>query len=309
MIPPWTPPLFFSDVTFILLLQKLCANVPSRFVVFKKVSGGLAVGDNETKAEGRLKTSILALEEPGVSFGAMSNLVSGVLNGKKMQSTPALPNIKTRTKKLEESERTKRDRKKDQARQRSAEDKKSPPVQQTFAANDGTKEGRRLERERRRAEHNADNDNVPKTPEEIAEMEKRRRQRMEEEAAKWNIGVDDSSEEGGGSIEEDGGGVLPPVLPLPTQPRTRRLSMDGRPTGSSSVTSSPPSLFASHTLVLLVGEEGPSSSPTATSPPSRAAAAPPPSLLPVEVPTTMPRREGSVMIDGACHGGLWFCMF
>ena len=205
MIPPWTPPPFFSDVIFILLLQKLCANVPSRFVVFKKVSGGLAVGDNETKAEGRLKTSILALEEPGVSFGAMSNLVSGVLNGKKMQSTPALPNIKTRTKKLEESERTKRDRKKDQARQRSAEDKKSPPVQQTFAANDGTKEGRRLERERRRAEHNADNDNVPKTPEEIAEMEKRRRQRMEEEAAKWNIGVDDSSEEGGESIEEEEG--------------------------------------------------------------------------------------------------------
>ncbi len=31
---------------------------------------------------------------------------------------------------------------------------------------------------------------------------------MEEEAAKWNIGVDDSSEEGGESIEEEeGGGV------------------------------------------------------------------------------------------------------
>ena len=173
-------------------------------MVFKKISGGLAVGDNETKAEGRLKTSILALEEPGVSFGAISNLVSGVLNGKKMQSIPALPNIKTRTKKLEESERLKRDRKKDQARQKSTEDKRPPPVQ-TFAANDGTKEGRRLERERRRAEHNAENDNVPKTPEEIAEMEKRRRQRMEEEAAKWNIGVDDSSEEGGESIEEEGG--------------------------------------------------------------------------------------------------------
>ena len=119
--------------------------------------------------------------------------------------------------------------------------------------------------------------------------------------------VDDSSEEGGESIEEDGGGVLPPVLPLPTPPRTRRWSMDGRPTGLSSVMSSPPSLFASHTLVLLVGEEGPSSSLTVTGPPS-APPPPPPSLLPVEVPTTMPRREGSVMIDGACHGGLWFCM-
>ena len=63
---------------------------------------------------------------------------------------------------------------------------------------------------------------------------------------------------GGESIEEEGGGVLPPVLPLPTPPQTRRWSMDGRPTGSSSVTSSPPSLFASHILVLLVREEGPS---------------------------------------------------
>jgi hypothetical protein len=169
--------------------------------VFKKVSGGLAAGDNETKAEGRLKTSILPLEETGVSFGTMNTLVSGVLNGKKMRNISALPNIKTRTKKLEESERLKRDRKKDQERQRTQDDKKPPP-QQTFSANDGTKEGRRLERERRRAEHNAENNNVPKTPEEIAEMEKRRRQRMEEEAAKWNIGSDESSEEGGESIDE-----------------------------------------------------------------------------------------------------------
>ena len=66
-------------------------------------------------------------------------------------------------------------------------------MQQTFAANDSTKEGRCLERERCRAEHNVENDNLPKTPEEIAEMEKRRRQRMEEEAAKWNIRVDGSS--------------------------------------------------------------------------------------------------------------------
>lgn len=173
----------------------------SRFVVFKKVSGGLAAGDNETKAEGRLKTSILPLDETGVSFGTMNTLVSGVLNGKKMRNISALPNIKTRTKKLEESERLKRDRKKDQERQRTQDDKKPPP-QQTFSANDGTKEGRRLERERRRAEHNAENNNVPKTPEEIAEMEKRRRQRMEEEAAKWNIGSDESSEEGGESIDE-----------------------------------------------------------------------------------------------------------
>lgn len=162
--------------------------------MFKKVSGGLAAGDNTTKAEGRLKTSILALEDPGVSFGTMSTLVSNAINGKKMKRIPALPNIKTRTKKLEESERQKRDRKKDQARKKAQEDQKPP--QQTFAANDGTKEGRRLERERRRAEHNAENNVKPKTPEEIAEMEKMRRQRMQEEAEKWNIGAEDSSEEG-----------------------------------------------------------------------------------------------------------------
>lgn len=171
-----------------------------RFVVFKKVSGGLSVGDNETKAEGRLKTSILPLESPGVSFGAMNTLVSDALNGKGLQNIPALPNVKTRTKKLEEAERQKRDRKKDHARRKAQEDEKPP--QQTFTANDGTKEGRRLERERRRAEHNANNDVKPKTPEEIAEMERKRRQRMEEEAAKWNIGAEDAPEEGE-PIEEE----------------------------------------------------------------------------------------------------------
>ena len=100
-------------------------------------------------------------------------------------------NIKTRTKKLEESERQKRDRKKDQAHKKAS--------QQTLSANDGSKEGRCLERDHRRAEHNVDNNVNPKTPEEIAEIEKRRRQRMEEESAKWNIGAEDAEE--GESIE------------------------------------------------------------------------------------------------------------
>lgn len=172
-----------------------------RFVVFKKVSGGLSTGDNETKAEGRLKTSILPLETDGVSFGAMSTLVSDALNGKKMQKIPALPNIKTRTKKLEEAERQKRDRKKDQARRKSQEEQKPP--QQTFSANDGTKEGRKLERDRRRAEHNAQNNVKPKTPEEIAEIERKRRQRMEEESAKWNIGAEDAAEEGEPDVDDE----------------------------------------------------------------------------------------------------------
>ncbi|KAL3808066.1 hypothetical protein ACHAXA_007187, partial [Cyclostephanos tholiformis] len=117
---------FASIDSTVLFLTNLEEYLPEyvagehRFVVFKKVSGGLAAGDNETKAEGRLKTSILPLEETGVSFGTMNTLVSGVLNGKKMRNIPALPYIKTRTKKLEESERLKRDRKKDQARQKSS---------------------------------------------------------------------------------------------------------------------------------------------------------------------------------------------
>ena len=109
------------------------------------------------------------------------------------------PNIKTRNKKLEESECQKCDRKKDQARKKASDNVKPP--QQTFSVNDGSKEGRNFECDRRRAEHNADNNVKPKTPKEIAEIEKRRRKRIEEESAKWNIGAEDAEE--GESIEED----------------------------------------------------------------------------------------------------------
>jgi len=164
-----------------------------RFVVFKKVSGGLS------ESEGRLKTSIIPLED-SLTFNSMSALVSDALKGKKLKKIPALPNIKTRTKKLEEAERQKRDRQKDQARRKAQEDQKPP--QQTFTANDGSKEGRRLERERRRAEHNAQNNVKPKSPEEIAEIERKRRDRMEEESAKWKIEGDDG-EEGETPFEEE----------------------------------------------------------------------------------------------------------
>ena len=194
-----------STVLFVTSLEEYIPEYEAgkhRFVVFKKVSGGLSAGDNETKAEGRLKTSVLSLEGDGVSFGSMSTLVSDALSGSKpMQKIPSLPNIKTRTRKLEEAERQKRDRKKDQARRKATEDKQPP--QQTFSANDGTKEGRRLERNRRRAEHNAENNVKPKTPEEIKEMERKRRERMEEESKKWNIGGEDEEETGSESIEEE----------------------------------------------------------------------------------------------------------
>lgn len=201
-----------SSVLFLINLEEHLPEYVSgehRFVVFKKVSGGLAVGDNNTKSEGRLKTSILALDSPGVSFGSMDSLVGDALKNKNMKSISTLPSIKTRTKKLEEQESAKRDRKKDQARRKTQEDQK--PRQETFSANDGSKEGRRLERERRRQEHNEANNVKPKTPEELAEMERMRRQRMEEEAAKWNIGegeeesiTEQNDEDGDDEADYDG---------------------------------------------------------------------------------------------------------
>lgn len=181
-----------SSVLFLVNLEEHLPEYVSgehRFVVFKKVSGGLSAGDNDTKAEGRLKTSILPLDADGVSFSSMDALVGDAVKGKNLKKIATLPSIKTRTKKLEETERQKRDRKKDQARRKTQDDQKPP--QETFSANDGSKEGRRLERERRRAEHNSQHNVKPKTPEELAEMERQRRQRMEEESAKWNIGVED----------------------------------------------------------------------------------------------------------------------
>ena len=54
-------------------------------------------------------------------------------------------------------------------------------------------------------EHNKQNNVKQRTPEEIAEIERARRKRMEEEAAKWNIQeeVDDGSNEDIAS-DEDG---------------------------------------------------------------------------------------------------------
>ena len=73
-----------------------------------------------------------------------------------------------------------------------------------FAENDGSREGRRAERERRRQEHLKANNVKPKTPEEIAEMERKRRERMNEEAKAWNIEGEDVDEDmDGGEDRED----------------------------------------------------------------------------------------------------------
>ena len=164
--------------------------------------------NNETEGSGRLITSIVPLEDPSISYGSINTLIKKTKSGSsKPTKLPILPSIKTRTKKLEEAERKKRERirgQKDKARKKAQENQKPPGM---FAENDGTPEGRRAERERRRQEHMKRNNLKPKTPEEIAEMERRRRERMEEEAKKWNVGGEDDvmSDEGGpvGDDDED----------------------------------------------------------------------------------------------------------
>lgn len=162
-----------------------------RFVVFKKVSGGIKEGDK------RLITSMVSLGEKDIlSHNSMEDLIKSVINGKndKMKKLSSLPQVKTRTKKLEESERAKRQRKSDASKKKKDQTTKSSQ-QQHSGENDGSKEGRRAERERRREEHKKNDPNYKdKTPEEIQEMERQRREKMEEEAAKWNIDAEDDEE-------------------------------------------------------------------------------------------------------------------
>jgi hypothetical protein len=172
-----------------------------RFAVLKRVSGSLAADASE-----RLVTSMIALPTNGVGYGPMSNLVASVVKGTaQLSKLTSLPVIKTRTKKLEEQERAKRERKLEQ--QRRQQDKASAQQEQrqsAFAANDGSREGRKAERERRRAEHNKEHNVRERTPEEIAEMERRRRERMAEEAERWNMAPDDAPDEGDRAAADEG---------------------------------------------------------------------------------------------------------
>jgi hypothetical protein len=182
-------------------LPELVSGQP-RFVVFEKVV--------DPKKGDRLITSVGTLPQSGVAYGPMSNLVGSVVQKTaSMEKVSALPTIKTRTKKLEEEERSKRQRRTDQQKRQQDGSGDSTPGGH-FADNDGTKDGRKAERDRRRAEHRANNpDYKEKTPEEMAEIERQRRQRMEEEAAKWNMapedldGSGDGSGGGGGSYFEE----------------------------------------------------------------------------------------------------------
>ncbi|GAX12684.1 hypothetical protein FisN_15Hh160 [Fistulifera solaris] len=167
-----------------------------RFVVLEKLSGSL---DKDGK---RLITSYATLDEnTSVSYGTMSNLVASVVRRTKAtEKIPSLPSVKTRTKKLVEEERQKRQRRKEQ---QTRQKEKASNAGTSSTENDGTREGRRAERDRRREEHRRKNNVKEKTPEELAEMERQRRKRMEDEASKWNVAPDDAPDAGMPFEEED----------------------------------------------------------------------------------------------------------
>jgi hypothetical protein len=180
-----------------------------RFAVLQKVSGSLA-----SDSKDRLLTSMAALATNGVGYGPMSNLVASVVKGTAhMTKLMSLPVIKTRSKKLEEQERAKRQRKLEQQRRQQEKQQSSSSSSGGggsggyFSSNDGSREGRKAERDRRRADHNREHNVKERTPEEIAEMERRRRARMAEEATKWNMAPEDAPDEGE-HVGSDGDGDI-----------------------------------------------------------------------------------------------------
>jgi hypothetical protein len=188
-----------ANVLYVLNLEEhlpeLSGGQP-RFAVFKKLAGGV-----DSKSD-RLKTSVAMLPTNGVGYGPMSNLLASVVNGSAdMKKLTSLPVIQTRTKKLEEKERAKRNRQ--YQRSAGSGDQRSTTSGGAFHENDGSWDGRKAERDRRRAEHRANNNVREKTPEEIAEIERRRRLRMEEQAAKWNVAPEDLPPEGDYTFEDD----------------------------------------------------------------------------------------------------------
>jgi hypothetical protein len=167
-----------------------------RFVVFKKVSGSLETGKD------RLITSTFPLAG-SVSYATLSNTLASVASGsatfKKLSS---LPVVKTRTKKLVQEEKGKRQRQQEQRNRNGGEGPTTPGG--AFHANDGSKDGRKAERERRREEHRQQNpDYKPKTPEELKELERQRRLRMEEMAKEWNMDGEDLPPQGDPVTDED----------------------------------------------------------------------------------------------------------
>lgn len=206
----------FPQITFAsvdssaLLLTNLEEHLPMytkgqhRFVMFKKVSGSLEVekknlAEREKAKGNRLITSVAGFEGKSMSYSSLTSFINGVVNGSiQPKKIPALPVLKTRTKKLEEQERQKRQRAQERAQNKNSQEQSS----NSGAFQDGSKEARKAERDKRRADHAKQNNVKPLTPEQIAERERQRRLRMEEEASKWNMMPEDAPEEGEPVTEE-----------------------------------------------------------------------------------------------------------
>ena len=102
--------------------------------------------------------------------------------------------IKTRSKKVEAEAQVKRARETDQKKRAQGG---GSTTSSSSSANDGSKEGRRAERDRRRDEHRSQTAGAdPKTPELIAEIERRRRIRMEDAESAWTVQDGDLPPEG-----------------------------------------------------------------------------------------------------------------
>jgi len=190
-----------------------------RFIMFKKVSGTAAVikkaegegaegeeADKEVEDSGRLITSIRSYRGGNpLSHAYLSEFVSGTTSGTlELKKIPALPTVKTRTRKNEEAVQAKRRR----AAERKAkeEEQRDGGVREgAFGTGADNKADRKQKRDELRAEHYKKNDVRERTPEELAEMERARRRRMEEEADKWNIGVEEDAPEVGDEdfVDED----------------------------------------------------------------------------------------------------------
>jgi hypothetical protein len=147
--------------------------------------------DDKKKSTGRLVSSGASYTGKSFHHPPLSNFIQDALKGKyKPTKLPALPAIKTRTKKNEEAEVKKRDRYvAQQARKRQQEEEAADPKPQGAFSSDGSgsAEDRKAQRDRIREEHRLKNNVKELTPEEKAEKESQRRERMAEEAAKWNI--------------------------------------------------------------------------------------------------------------------------
>jgi hypothetical protein len=175
-----------------------------RLAAFKRVSGSLNASNTTKDADegggkqnhGRLVTSVVAYTGDFHHL-SLNNFVSDILNAKySFTRLPALPTIKTRSKKNEEAERAKRQRYSDQKMREAQRSQGSTSDQQRSPDGIFTKEQRKADRDRLRDEHRKKQKVRDLTPEEIAERERLRRQRMEEEAAKWNVLPDDAPPEG-----------------------------------------------------------------------------------------------------------------